>query len=108
MSEKNDNPAPWHSYSQEEVLQQGLLLRLLRQFHNILIYVLLGSAGITALLNHWMDTLVILAVAIANAIWDGVLVFMIGAVVFAICEIEKQLRLLLGKRRKSLSGRAGQ
>ena len=38
------------------------------------------------------------------AFGDGVLVVMIGAVVFAICEIEKQLRLLLGKRSKSLPG----
>lgn len=99
MNENRDNPAPWHSYSQEEVLQQlsasptglnqteaqrrlqsfganrlaesaqqGLLLRFLRQFHNILIYVLLGAALITALLSHWMDTVVILAVVIANAI----------------------------------------
>ena len=99
MSENRDNPAPWHSCSQEEVLQQlsasptglnqteaqrrlqsfganrlaesaqqGLLLRFLRQFHNILIYVLLGAALITALLSHWMDTVVILAVVIANAV----------------------------------------
>ena len=26
------------------------------QFHNILIYVLIGSAIITALLDHWIDT----------------------------------------------------
>lgn len=41
-------------------------LRSLLQFHNILIYVLLGSAIITALLDHWVDTLVILVV-VANA-----------------------------------------
>lgn len=43
-------------------------MRLLLQFHNILIYVLLGAAVITALLNHLIDTLVILAVVIANAV----------------------------------------
>ena len=43
-------------------------LRFLRQFHNILIYVLLGSAGVTTLLGHVVDTLVILAVVLANAI----------------------------------------
>jgi len=42
--------------------------RLGLHFHNILIYVLIGSAIITALLNHWVDTFVILAVVIANAI----------------------------------------
>jgi magnesium-transporting ATPase (P-type) len=44
------------------------LTRFLLQFHNILIYVLLGAAGITALLHHVADTVVILAVVIANAI----------------------------------------
>lgn len=43
-------------------------LRFLLQFHNILIYVLLGSAVITALLQHLWDTVVILAVVVANAI----------------------------------------
>lgn len=38
------------------------------QFHNILIYVLIGSAIITMLLAHWIDALVILAVVVANAI----------------------------------------
>ena len=42
-------------------------MRFLLQFHNILIYVLLGSAVITMLLDHMVDTLVILAVVIANA-----------------------------------------
>jgi magnesium-transporting ATPase (P-type) len=43
-------------------------MRFLLQFHNILIYVLLGSAVITWLLDHLTDTAVILAVVIANAI----------------------------------------
>lgn len=42
--------------------------RFLAQFHNILIYVLLGSAAITAVLQHPWDTAVILAVVVANAI----------------------------------------
>ncbi|MCA1790820.1 MAG: cation-transporting P-type ATPase [Thioalkalivibrio sp.] len=42
--------------------------RLLRQFHNILIYVLLVSAAITALMAHWIDTAVIVAVVVANAV----------------------------------------
>lgn len=44
------------------------LVRFVLHFHNILIYVLIGSALITALLGHWIDTGVILAVVIANAI----------------------------------------
>ena len=43
-------------------------LRFLRHFHNILIYVLLASALITALMGHLVDTGVILAVVMANAI----------------------------------------
>ncbi|MGE0384386.1 MAG: cation-transporting P-type ATPase [Gammaproteobacteria bacterium] len=44
------------------------LLRFLMHFHNVLIYVLLGSAMITMLLGHLADTLVILAVVVANAV----------------------------------------
>ena len=48
--------------------RRSAFTRFLMQFHNILIYVLLGSAVITMLLDHMVDTLVILAVVIANAI----------------------------------------
>lgn len=48
--------------------RHSALMRLLLQFHNILIYVLLGCAGITAAMGHLADTLVILAVVIANAV----------------------------------------
>ncbi|MAL77884.1 MAG: carbonate dehydratase [Sneathiella sp.] len=44
------------------------VLRFLKHFHNILIYVLLAAAVITAALNHIADTLVILAVVIVTAI----------------------------------------
>jgi len=43
------------------------LLRFLAQFHNVLIYVLLGAAFVTALLQHWLDTGVILGVVLINA-----------------------------------------
>lgn len=48
--------------------QRGMLSRFLAQFHNVLIYVLLGSAAITAFLGHGVDTGVILAVVLANAV----------------------------------------
>ena len=48
--------------------RRRLLARLLLQFHNILIYMLLGSAAITASLGHWVDTGVILGVVLINAI----------------------------------------
>ena len=44
------------------------LLRFLAHFHNVLIYVLLGAATITALLGHLVDTVVILAVVVVNAL----------------------------------------
>jgi len=48
--------------------RRNALLRFLLHFHNILIYVLLGAAAITALLGHLVDTLVILAVVLVNAV----------------------------------------
>ncbi|MCG5513704.1 cation-transporting P-type ATPase [Ectothiorhodospira shaposhnikovii] len=47
---------------------RGPLGRFLAQFNNLLIYVLLGAAVITALLGHWVDTGVILAVVLLNSI----------------------------------------
>ncbi|MDG4596338.1 MAG: cation-transporting P-type ATPase [Candidatus Contendobacter sp.] len=48
--------------------QRGPMARFLLQFHNVLIYVLLASAAITAALGHTVDTGVILGVTIINAI----------------------------------------
>lgn len=55
----NRLPAPPHS---------GPLKRFLLQFHNVLIYVLLAAALSTGLLQHWVDTGVILGVVVINAI----------------------------------------
>ena len=58
-----------HGYNRlPEPPKRSAMMRFLVQFHNILIYVLLGSAAITAILAHWIDTLVILAVVLINAI----------------------------------------
>ncbi|MEO9702855.1 cation-transporting P-type ATPase [Marinobacter alexandrii] len=46
----------------------GRIARFLRQFNNVLIYVLLGAAVITTTLGHLLDTGVILAVVLANAL----------------------------------------
>jgi calcium-translocating P-type ATPase len=51
-----------------EAARRGPLMRFLAQFHNVLIYVLLGAAAVTAGLQHWVDTAVILAVVLANAV----------------------------------------
>ncbi len=42
--------------------------RFLSQFHNVLIYVLLAAAVVTALLAHWVDTGVIVGVVVINAL----------------------------------------
>jgi magnesium-transporting ATPase (P-type) len=44
------------------------LVRFLSQFNNLLIYVLLASAGITALMAHWVDAGVIFGVVLINAV----------------------------------------
>ena len=48
--------------------RDGPLKRFLSHFHDALIYVLLGAAVVTGLLQHWIDTGVILAVVLINAI----------------------------------------
>jgi magnesium-transporting ATPase (P-type) len=48
--------------------KQGAWGRFLTQFHNILIYILLGAGVVTAFLGHWVDTGVILGVVVINAI----------------------------------------
>jgi magnesium-transporting ATPase (P-type) len=48
--------------------RRSALVRFLLHFHNILIYVLLASAVVTAFLGHMVDTGVILAVVVANAV----------------------------------------
>lgn len=47
--------------------KRSSIVRFLSHFNNLLIYVLLGAAALTAVLGHWIDTQVILAVAIVNA-----------------------------------------
>lgn len=44
------------------------LVRFLLHFHNVLMYVLLGAAAVTAALGHMIDTWVILAVVLVNAV----------------------------------------
>ncbi|MDP4033990.1 MAG: cation-transporting P-type ATPase [Pseudorhodobacter sp.] len=48
--------------------RRSVLLRFMAHFHNVLIYVLIGATVVTAALAHWVDTGVILAVVLVNAI----------------------------------------
>jgi len=47
---------------------QGPLLRFLLQFHQPLIYILLAAALVTAFLQEWVDSGVILCVVLVNAL----------------------------------------
>ncbi len=47
--------------------RRHVVLRFLAHFHNVLIYVLIGAGIVTAFLDHWIDTAVILAVVVVNA-----------------------------------------
>jgi magnesium-transporting ATPase (P-type) len=51
-----------------EAKTRGLLMRFIYQFHNVLIYVLMAAAAVTAMLEHWVDASVILGVVILNAV----------------------------------------
>ncbi|MCC6001616.1 MAG: HAD-IC family P-type ATPase [Pararhodobacter sp.] len=61
LSEHGPNRLP-------EAARRGALMRFLVQFNNVLIYVLLAAALIKALMGQWIDTSVILAVVVLNAI----------------------------------------
>ncbi len=43
-------------------------LRFLAHFNDVLIYVLLAAAALTAVMGHWVDTFVILGVTVINAL----------------------------------------
>ncbi|MEE2034778.1 cation-transporting P-type ATPase [Rhodococcus chondri] len=42
--------------------------RLLRQFHNVLLYVMMVAAIVTAFLGHWVDTAVLAGAVVINAV----------------------------------------
>ncbi len=47
---------------------QGPVVRFLKQFHNVLIYILIVAGIVTGLLGHFLDTVVIGAVVVINAL----------------------------------------
>ena len=59
------------THGPNRLAQQGkrpVWLRLLLQFHNVLIYVMLVAAVVTAALGHWLDTGVLLGAVVINAL----------------------------------------
>jgi magnesium-transporting ATPase (P-type) len=67
-SEAADRLARFGPNRLPQTKRRGAVARFFSQFHDVLIYVLLGAALITALLQHWVDAQVILAVVLINAI----------------------------------------
>src|SRR5262245_10486311 len=51
-----------------EAARQSAFQRFLLQFKNVLVYILLGAAVIKAAMGAWVDTAVILAVVVLNAL----------------------------------------
>ncbi|MFP4391440.1 MAG: cation-transporting P-type ATPase [Desulfohalobiaceae bacterium] len=51
-----------------QAVKKGPLQRFLLQFHNVLIYALLGAAAVTVLLQEWLDAGVIFGVTVVNAL----------------------------------------
>jgi magnesium-transporting ATPase (P-type) len=83
---------------------RSALMRFLSQFHNLLIYVLLGAGAITAALGEWVDAAVILGVVVINAIIGFV---QEGKAEAAIASIRRMLSLratvLRGGKREEVS-----
>src|SRR5262249_40460390 len=48
--------------------KQGVLMRLLLQFNNILVYVLLAAGFVKLMIGLWLDAAIILAVVVINAL----------------------------------------
>ncbi|MBK5937475.1 cation-transporting P-type ATPase [Halorhodospira halophila] len=48
--------------------REGPIRRFLKQFHNVLIYILIVAGVVTALLGHYLDSAVIFGVVVINAV----------------------------------------
>ena len=57
-----------YGHNEVEIKKRSALVRFLLQFHNPLIYVLMAAAFVTAILNMWTDTTVILLSVVINVI----------------------------------------
>ncbi len=51
-----------------EAEKEGFLKSFFKHFHDLLIYILIVAAAVTAALQHWVDTGVILVVVVVNAV----------------------------------------
>lgn len=48
--------------------EEHLVVRVLKHFNDVLIYILLVAVAVTALLGHWIDSMVIFGVVLINAV----------------------------------------
>lgn len=48
--------------------KEDLVVRILKHFNDVLIYILLVAVVVTALLGHWIDSAVIFGVVVINAV----------------------------------------
>lgn len=48
--------------------QKSMLVKFLAHFNDVLIYILLAAGVLTAIMGHWVDTAVIIGVAVINAL----------------------------------------
>lgn len=69
LSEKDadDRLQEWGENVLPEKKKESRFIRFLKHFNDILIYILLIAGIVTAVLGHWVDTIVIVIVAIVNA-----------------------------------------
>ena len=49
-------------------VRENLVVRFLKHFNDVLIYILLVAVAVTALLGHWIDSMVIFGVVVINAV----------------------------------------
>ncbi len=79
-----------------EGAKEGLFKRFFKHFNDLLIYILIVAAVVTGALGHWVDTGVILAVVVVNAIIGF---FQEGKAEQALAGIRKMLSLHAHARR---------
>jgi magnesium-transporting ATPase (P-type) len=68
QAEAEQRLAQYGPNSLPPAVRRSSLARFVDQFRSVLIYVLIGSAVVTGIIGHWIDTAVIAAVVVANAI----------------------------------------
>lgn len=67
-NQMNQLTEKWGKNELPEAEKDPEWLKFIRHFHDVLIYILLAAAVITLILGHYIDTIVILLVAIINAL----------------------------------------